>query len=161
ELEGMSWHLKPPEQTSVRVPSRVAVNERQRSWERWSTLREPSGKWDYYVKYDAPQDTTLIEEIATTGWGDEFSDNEVTPGKVTILEERMIGMNDETIVQKGFLSYKKDLHKISKNFLMNTYHNGMNISRHKEDQKQELESEWENPFVAKRGENHTNFFTSF
>ncbi|GKE31755.1 Orf y [Tanacetum coccineum] len=24
----MSWHLKPPEQTSVRVPSRVAVNER-------------------------------------------------------------------------------------------------------------------------------------
>ncbi|GKD49621.1 hypothetical protein Tco_1278597 [Tanacetum coccineum] len=28
ELEGMSWHLKLPEQTSVRVPSRVAVNER-------------------------------------------------------------------------------------------------------------------------------------
>nr|GFC61482.1 hypothetical protein AMTR_s00071p00160380 [Tanacetum cinerariifolium] len=28
ELEGMSWNLKPPEQTSVRVPSRVAVNER-------------------------------------------------------------------------------------------------------------------------------------
>ncbi|GKA19811.1 hypothetical protein Tco_0699726, partial [Tanacetum coccineum] len=28
ELEGMSWHLKPPKQTSVRVPSRVAVNER-------------------------------------------------------------------------------------------------------------------------------------
>ncbi|GJT93551.1 Orf y [Tanacetum coccineum] len=157
ELEGMSWHLKPPEQTSVRVPSRVAVNERlnrsvslrferyrqtpqpprysvdqhdrevirndnldedeehfigiclqtpqeehisydvcfcenclnearileeeplnkvrrsnkpkrsrQRSWERWSTLGEPSGKWDYYVKYDAPPDTTPIEEIAAT-----------------------------------------------------------------------------------------------
>nr|GFB98207.1 hypothetical protein Ccrd_010332 [Tanacetum cinerariifolium] len=28
ELEGMSWNLKPPEQTSVRVPSRVAVNKR-------------------------------------------------------------------------------------------------------------------------------------
>nr|GEZ12753.1 TPA: orf y [Tanacetum cinerariifolium] len=28
ELEGMSWNLKPHEQTSVRVPSRVAVNER-------------------------------------------------------------------------------------------------------------------------------------
>nr|GEZ84573.1 hypothetical protein Ccrd_010332 [Tanacetum cinerariifolium] len=28
ELEGMSWNLKPPEQTTVRVPSRVAVNER-------------------------------------------------------------------------------------------------------------------------------------
>ncbi|GKE81276.1 hypothetical protein Tco_1551276, partial [Tanacetum coccineum] len=82
ELEGMSWHLKPPEQTSVRVPSRVAVNEsknprkkplnkdrrsdkpkrsRQRSREKWSTLGEPSGKWDYYVRYDAPPDTTPIE----------------------------------------------------------------------------------------------------
>ncbi|GKA07490.1 hypothetical protein Tco_0686714 [Tanacetum coccineum] len=28
ELEGMSWNLRPSEQTSVRVPSRVAVNER-------------------------------------------------------------------------------------------------------------------------------------
>nr|GEX50301.1 TPA: orf y [Tanacetum cinerariifolium] len=28
ELEGMSWNLKPPEQTSVHVSSRVAVNER-------------------------------------------------------------------------------------------------------------------------------------
>ncbi|GJS63572.1 hypothetical protein Tco_0678136 [Tanacetum coccineum] len=28
ELEGMSWHLKLPEQTSVRVPSKIAVNER-------------------------------------------------------------------------------------------------------------------------------------
>nr|GEW25616.1 TPA: orf y [Tanacetum cinerariifolium] len=178
ELEGMSWNLKPPEQTSVRVPSRVAVNERlnrsvslrferyrqapqpprysvdqhdrevigndnldeveehfvaiclqthqiehtpydicfcedclnearileeeplikvkqsnkpkrsrQRSWEKWSTLGEPSGKWDYYVRYDAPKNTTPIKEIATTGWGDEFSDDEITLGKVTILNE--------------------------------------------------------------------------
>ncbi|GKB55428.1 hypothetical protein Tco_0906181 [Tanacetum coccineum] len=28
ELEGMSWNLKPSKQTIVRVPSRVAVNER-------------------------------------------------------------------------------------------------------------------------------------
>nr|GEX44887.1 hypothetical protein Ccrd_010332 [Tanacetum cinerariifolium] len=28
ELEGMSWNIKPSEQTSVRIPSRVAVNER-------------------------------------------------------------------------------------------------------------------------------------
>ncbi|GKA15367.1 hypothetical protein Tco_0695114 [Tanacetum coccineum] len=68
---------------------------RQRSWERWSTLGEPSGKWDYYVKYDAPPDTTPIEEIAATGWGDEFSDDEVTPGKVTILEERSDWDDDE------------------------------------------------------------------
>ncbi|GKD53224.1 hypothetical protein Tco_1286611 [Tanacetum coccineum] len=32
-------------------------------------------------RYDAPPDTTPIEEIAATGWGDEFSDNEVTPRK--------------------------------------------------------------------------------
>ncbi|GJZ04632.1 hypothetical protein Tco_0537907 [Tanacetum coccineum] len=168
ELEGMSWHLKLPEQTSVRVPSRVAVNERlnrsvslrferyrqtpqpprysidqhdqerndnldedeehfigiclqtpqeehisydvcfcesclnearileeeplnkvrrsnkpkrskQKSWEKWSTLGEPSGKWDYYVRYDALPDITPIEEVATTGWGDEFSDDEIPP----------------------------------------------------------------------------------
>nr|GFB49767.1 putative reverse transcriptase domain, viral movement protein [Tanacetum cinerariifolium] len=178
ELEGMSWNLKPPEQTSVRVPSRVAVNERlnrlvslrfkryrqapqpprysvdqhdqevigndnldedeehfvgicsqtpqvehtpydvcfcedclneariledeplnkvkrsnkprrsrRRSEEKWSTLGEPSGKRDYYVRYDAPLNTTPIDEIAATGWGEEFSDDEVTPGKVTILNE--------------------------------------------------------------------------
>nr|GFA28995.1 TPA: orf y [Tanacetum cinerariifolium] len=130
ELEGMSWNLKPPEQTSVRVPSRVAVNERLNRpvslrFERYrqapqpprysvdqhdrevigndnldedeehfvgictqtpqiehtpydSTLGEPSGKWDYYVRYDAPIKTTPIDEIAATGWGEEFSDNEVT-----------------------------------------------------------------------------------
>nr|GFC24571.1 hypothetical protein [Tanacetum cinerariifolium] len=109
ELEGMSWNLKPPEQTTVRVPSRVAVNERlnrsdclneariledeplnkvrrsnkprqsrRRSEEKWSTLGEPSGKWDYYVRYDAPINTTPIDEIAATGWGEEFSDDEVT-----------------------------------------------------------------------------------
>nr|GEU81998.1 reverse transcriptase domain-containing protein [Tanacetum cinerariifolium] len=49
---------------------------RQRSWEKWSTLGEPSGKWDYYVRYDAPKNTTPIEEIAATGWGDEFSDDD-------------------------------------------------------------------------------------
>ncbi|GJW78502.1 hypothetical protein Tco_0140184 [Tanacetum coccineum] len=180
ELEGMSWHLKPPEQTSVHVPSRVAHDRerndnldedeehfigiclqtpqeehisydvcfcescldearileeeplnkvrrsnkpkrsRQRSEERWSTLGEPSGKWDYYVRYNAPPNTTPIEEIAATGWGDEFSDDEVTLGKVTILEERTDWDDDE-----------------------------------RSGGKQELESEWENPFAAKRGENHT------
>nr|GFA02143.1 hypothetical protein [Tanacetum cinerariifolium] len=165
----ISWNLKPPEQTSVRVPSRVAVNEilnrsvslrferyrqapqpprysvdqhdrevigndnldedeehfvgicsqtpqiehtpydvcfcedclneariledeplnkvrrsykprrsKRRSEEKWSTLGEPSGKWDYYARYDAPLNTTPIDEIATTGWGEEFSDDEVT-----------------------------------------------------------------------------------
>ncbi|GJZ36703.1 hypothetical protein Tco_0582894, partial [Tanacetum coccineum] len=61
---------------------------KQRSWEKWSTLGKPSGKWDYYVRYDAPINTTPIEEIAATGWGDEFSDNEATPGKVTIFDKK-------------------------------------------------------------------------
>ncbi|GKB71343.1 hypothetical protein Tco_0932755 [Tanacetum coccineum] len=144
ELEGMSWHLKPHEQTSVRVPSKVAVNERlNRSHDREVTrddnldedeehfigiclqapqeehisYDEPSGKWDYYVKYDAPPDTTPIEEIAATGWGDEFSDDEVTPGKVTILEERSDWDDDE-----------------------------------RSGGKQELESEWKNLFAAKRAQ---------
>ncbi|GKF10771.1 hypothetical protein Tco_0048697 [Tanacetum coccineum] len=112
ELEGMSWHLKPPEQTSVRIPSRVAVNERlNRSVIGNDNLDEDEEHFigiclqapqeehisydDYYVKYDAPSDTTPIEQIAATGWGDEFSDDEVTPGKVTILEERSDWDDDE------------------------------------------------------------------
>ncbi|GJR42073.1 hypothetical protein Tco_1310176 [Tanacetum coccineum] len=34
-------------------------------------------------------------EIAATGWGYEFSEDEVTPGKVTILEERSDWDDDE------------------------------------------------------------------
>ncbi|GJV57965.1 hypothetical protein Tco_1458970 [Tanacetum coccineum] len=218
ELEGMSWHLKPPEQTSVRVPSRVVVNERlnrsvkvirndnldedeehfigiclqtpqehisydvcfcenclnearileeeplnkvrrsnkpkrsrQRSWERWSTLREPSGKWDYYVKYDAPPDTTPIEEIAATGWGDEFSDDEVTPGKVTILEERSDWDDDERSGRK-VLVIQERLAQNQQEFLDEYL---PQWDEHLAIQKQELESEWENPFAVKHGENHT------
>ncbi|GJX02765.1 Orf y [Tanacetum coccineum] len=182
ELEGMSWNLRPSEQISVQVPSRVVVNERlnrslslqferyrrapqparysvdqhdreildclneaeileeeplnkakrsnkpkrsrQRSWEKWSTLGEPSGKWDYYVKYDAPTNTTPIEEIAATGWGDEFSDKEATPGKVTIIDKKEDWMMMKE-VEERFLSYKNNFHKTNKTFLMNTYHNGM------------------------------------
>ncbi|GKC20151.1 hypothetical protein Tco_1022301 [Tanacetum coccineum] len=240
ELEGMSWHLKPPEQTSVRVPSRVAVNERlnrsvslrferyrqtpqpprysvdqhdrerndnldedeehfigiclqtpqeehisydvcfcesclnearileeeplnkvrrsnkpkrskQKSWEKWSTLGEPSGKWDYYVRYDAPPDITPIEEVAATGWGDEFSDNEVTPGKVTILEERSDWDDDERSGGK-ILVIQERLAQNQQEFL-NEY-----LPQWDEQlaiQKQDSRLEWENPFAAKHGENHT------
>ncbi|GJZ15568.1 hypothetical protein Tco_0551245 [Tanacetum coccineum] len=60
---------------------------KRRSWEKWSTLGEPFIKWDYYVRYDAPRNITPIKEIAATGWGDEFSEDEATTGKVTILNE--------------------------------------------------------------------------
>lgn len=39
-------------------------NKPRRSKHKWSTLGEPSGKWDYYVKYDTSVSTTSIEEIA-------------------------------------------------------------------------------------------------
>ncbi|GKA88516.1 hypothetical protein Tco_0810280, partial [Tanacetum coccineum] len=185
ELEGMSWHLKPPEQTSVRVPSRVAVNERlnrsvslqfesclnearileeeplnkvirsnkpkrskQKSSEKWSTLGEPSGKWDYYVRYDAPPDITPIEEVAATGWGDEFSDDEVTPGKVTILEERSDWDDDERSGGK-ILVIQERLAQNQQEFLdeyLPQWDEQLAI------QKQESGLEWENPFAAKRAQ---------
>nr|GFD51582.1 hypothetical protein [Tanacetum cinerariifolium] len=85
---------------------------RRRSKEKWSTLGEPSGKWDYYVRYDAPINTTPIDEVAATGWGEEFSDDEVTreefsddevtPGKVTILNEveEESDWDDDLVIQE-------------------------------------------------------------
>ncbi|GKB39238.1 hypothetical protein Tco_0884180 [Tanacetum coccineum] len=35
--------------------------------QKWSTLGEPSGKWDYYVRYDSTRSTIPIEEVAATG----------------------------------------------------------------------------------------------
>ncbi|GJZ75943.1 hypothetical protein Tco_0640408 [Tanacetum coccineum] len=139
ELERMSWHLKPPEQTSVRIPSRVAVNKRlnrstkntsyesayklrkknislmtQRSREKWSTLGEPSGKWDYYVKYDAPSDTTPIEEIAVT--------ERLAQNQQEFLDEYLPQWDEHLAIQK-----------------------------------QELE--WENPFAAKHDLNDSSVYS--
>ncbi|GJV04167.1 hypothetical protein Tco_1337736 [Tanacetum coccineum] len=75
ELEGMTKRSNKPKLS------------KRRSWEKWSTLGEPFRKWDYYVKYDAPRNITPIKENAATGWGDEFSEDEATTGKVTILNE--------------------------------------------------------------------------
>src|ERR1051325_6797007 len=39
----------------------------------WDTLGEPSGKFDYMVKYTAPKSSKIrIEDIQPTGWGDDF-----------------------------------------------------------------------------------------
>ncbi|GJU57302.1 hypothetical protein Tco_1235068 [Tanacetum coccineum] len=102
---------------------------------------------DYYVKYDAPPDTTPIEEIAATGWGDEFSNDEVTPGKVTILEERSDWDDDERSGGK-ILVIKERLAQNQQEFLDEYL---PQWDEHLAIQKQELESEWENPFAAKRG----------
>ncbi|GKA74780.1 Orf y [Tanacetum coccineum] len=125
---------------------------RQRSRERWSAFGEPSGKWDYYVRYDAPPDTTPIEEIAATGWGDEFSDDEVTLGKVTILEKRSDWDDDERSGGK-VLVIQERLAQNQQEFLdeyLPQWDENLAI------QKKESESKWENPFAAKSGENHNH-----
>ncbi|GJU37152.1 hypothetical protein Tco_1185506 [Tanacetum coccineum] len=62
---------------------------RSKNKQKWSTLGEPSGKWDYYVRYDMIQPTSPIEEVAATGWGDEFEDNEnqTSTTKIIVLEQ--------------------------------------------------------------------------
>nr|GFC77456.1 hypothetical protein [Tanacetum cinerariifolium] len=152
ELEGQSWRLRPVENEAAKVPTRVAVQQRMnrttslreclteaedlkyepinaqkrsnkpknKKKQKWSTLGEPSGKWDYYVRYDNIQETTPIEEIAATGWGDEFKDQHQTPNQ-----------NPTT----RFIVQEQEILESS-------------------------ESEWENPFATKRGENQENYYSS-
>ena len=43
----------------------------------WDTLGEPSGKFDYLVKYSAPESSKVhIEDIKLTGWGDDEAKGE-------------------------------------------------------------------------------------
>nr|GEV23629.1 hypothetical protein [Tanacetum cinerariifolium] len=127
---------------------------KRRSGEKWSTLGEPSGKWDYYVRYDAPLNTTPKEEVASIGRGEEFSDDEVTPGKVIILneaeeesnwddDERSGGKN--LVIQENFAQNQQDF--------LDEYFPQWNNQLATRKQRSELE--WENPFIAKRGEDHT------
>nr|GFB92820.1 hypothetical protein [Tanacetum cinerariifolium] len=70
--------------------------------EKWSTLREPSGKWDYYVRYDAPINTTPLEEIAATGWGEEFSDDEVNQEEFSDDEVTQEEFSDDEVTREEF-----------------------------------------------------------
>nr|GFB60725.1 hypothetical protein [Tanacetum cinerariifolium] len=127
---------------------------RRRSEEKWSTLGELSGKWDYYVRYDAPLNTTLIDEIAATGWGEEFSDDEVTreelsddevtPGKVTILNEveEESDWDDDLVIQERHAKNQQDF--------LDEYL--PQWDDHLATQKQQSKLEWENPFIAKRAQ---------
>ncbi|GKF64960.1 hypothetical protein Tco_0188408 [Tanacetum coccineum] len=125
---------------------------KQRSSKKWSTLGKPSGKWDYYVRYDASLGTTPIEEITATSWGDEFSKDEVTPGKVTIpnKSEESDWDDDERSGGKALVIQER-LAQNQQQFLDEHL---PQWDEHLAIQKQELESEWENLFASKRGENH-------
>ncbi|GJZ05599.1 hypothetical protein Tco_0539392 [Tanacetum coccineum] len=217
ELEGMSWNLKSSEQTTVCVPSRVAVNERlnrslslqfkryrkapqparysvdqhdreilgndhldedeehfigiclqdphaqhipcdicfcedclneartleeeplnkvkrsnkpkrskQRSWEKWSTLGEPSGKWDYYVSEATLGKVTILDKK------DDWDDDERGEGKILVLEEQF-SQNQQDFLDEYLPQWDAQLA----------------IQKHKSEMK------WENPFAAKSGEDHT------
>nr|GEU85610.1 TPA: orf y [Tanacetum cinerariifolium] len=144
ELEGKSLNLKPSEQTTVRVPSRVAVNERLNI--------SLSLQFERY--HDAPKNTTPIEEIAATGWGDEFSDDETTPGRVTILNEldERSDWEDDERSGGNILVVQDKLAQNQQDFL-DEYLPQWDDQLATRKQRSELE--WENPFAAKRGEDHT------
>ncbi|GJY97288.1 hypothetical protein Tco_0514198 [Tanacetum coccineum] len=55
--------------------------------QKWSTLGEPNGKWDYYVRYNSTQSTIPIEEVAATGWGEEFEDEDTPTTKFMVYEQ--------------------------------------------------------------------------
>src|SRR3954463_5463668 len=41
--------------------------------ETWDTLGEPSGKFDYMVKYSAPESSKIsLEDIVPTGWNIDY-----------------------------------------------------------------------------------------
>ncbi|GKC07751.1 hypothetical protein Tco_0999361 [Tanacetum coccineum] len=117
----------------------------------WGFLGVGTTRVISFVKHHRKTTITPIEEIAATGWGDEFSDDEVTPGKVTILEERSDWDDDERNGGK-VLVIQERLAQNQQEFLDEYL---PQWDEHLAIQKQELESEWENPFAAKRGENHT------
>ena len=42
----------------------------------WDTLGQPSGKFDYMVKYIVPESYKIpIEDVKVTGWGDDFPED--------------------------------------------------------------------------------------
>src|ERR1051325_2837869 len=42
----------------------------------WDTLGQPSGKFDYNVKYSVPESYKIpIEDVKVTGWGDDFPED--------------------------------------------------------------------------------------
>nr|GEX82727.1 RNA-directed DNA polymerase [Tanacetum cinerariifolium] len=157
ELEGQSWHLRPVEYRTTKVPTGVAVHQRinrttSLRFERYRDQtpsrasvdqrdqevigdeeeiltaaialierRAPHQNDESYaceeclhnrrhIEYDP---TTPLEEVASTGWGEEFKDENQTPATKFFVREQ-----DET---------------------------------------ESPESEWENPFATKHGESQENY----
>nr|GEY00073.1 hypothetical protein LSAT_5X175041 [Tanacetum cinerariifolium] len=154
ELEGMSWNLKPSEQTSVCIPSRVAVNER--------INRSLSLPFERYLQVPQPAKYSIDQhdrEILGNDHLDEDEEHfiriylqapqikhihydiclcEDCLNETRILEEEPLNKAKRSNkpkrsrqrmmmneAEERFFSYKNNFHRTSKTFLMNTYHNGM------------------------------------
>nr|GFA31297.1 hypothetical protein [Tanacetum cinerariifolium] len=152
ELEGMSWNLKPPEQTSVRIPSRVAVSERlNRSvsirFERYrQTPQPPRYSVDQHDREVIGNDNLDEDEehfvgiclqtpqIEHTPYDKEsdWDDDERSGGKTLVIQEKLT-QNQQDFLDEYLPQWDDQLAT----------------------QKKRSELEWENPFAAKRGEDHT------
>ena len=76
----------------------------------WDTLGEPSGKYDYLVKYSAPESSRVqIEDIKPTGWGDDET-------KEGDLEINMVDMERPRSEMKEVEKYlEKEKHRMGDN----------------------------------------------
>src|ERR1051325_4950160 len=66
--------LKPPDQKLCEDMSKLKIdNANETEPSVWDTLGQPSGKYDYMVKYTVPDSYKIpIEDVKVTGWGDDF-----------------------------------------------------------------------------------------
>ena len=60
----------------------------------WDLLGQPSGKFDFKVKYNAPPSTALRrKDIVPSGWGDKFGEEDGTITTLQLLEPVVLGIN--------------------------------------------------------------------
>nr|WOJ52284.1 nonfunctional polyprotein due to mutation [Fig badnavirus 2] len=60
-----------------------------REKENWDTLGQPSGKYDFYVRYSVPESSKIpIESIQSTGWDDMEEDSKEHPKSEEEWEEQ-------------------------------------------------------------------------
>ncbi|KAG6476473.1 hypothetical protein ZIOFF_065715 [Zingiber officinale] len=77
QYDPYDWDTEDEEEEKQRI--RRKKNRNKFSQGRWDTLGEPSGKYDYMVRYDIPSTFFETEIPPPTGWGDEVTSEVVFP----------------------------------------------------------------------------------
>nr|GEX15166.1 TPA: orf y [Tanacetum cinerariifolium] len=183
ELEGKSWNLKPFEQTTVRVPSRVAVNERlNRSlslqFERYRQAPQPARySVDQHDREILGNDHLDEDEEHFIGICLQAPQTEHIPCDICFCEDCL---NEARILEEEPLNKVKRSNKpkrsrqsdwddderscgkilvIQEKLVQNQQDFLDEYLPQWDDQlstqKQRSELEWKNPFAAKRGKDHT------